>query len=67
MWVNGYLQPPRDLRINGGAHQLRRELGMRRKTVKPSVWTKPEIKQLGRIKDVAGAQGAGTQGSGAKT
>jgi hypothetical protein len=30
-------------------------------------WTKPEIRRLGKIKDVAGAQGAGSQAAGAKT
>jgi len=34
---------------------------------KPKTWTKPQIKRLGRIKEVAGAQGAGPQGAGAKT
>ncbi|MGH8525321.1 MAG: hypothetical protein ACREXY_14290 [Gammaproteobacteria bacterium] len=35
--------------------------------IKPKVWTKPELKRLGEIKDVAGDQTAGPQGSGAKT
>jgi hypothetical protein len=30
-------------------------------------WTKPGLKRLGEIKDVANAQGAGTQAAGAKT
>jgi hypothetical protein len=30
-------------------------------------WTKPHVRRLGEIKDVAGAQGAGAQGAGAKT
>lgn len=30
-------------------------------------WKKPQIKPLGTIKDVAGAQGPGTQAAGAKT
>lgn len=30
-------------------------------------WTKPEFKRLGQIRDVANAQGSGTQGGGAKT
>ena len=46
---------------------LRRELGMRQKSVKPNEWSKPEIRRLGKIKDVAGAQGAGSQGGGTKT
>jgi hypothetical protein len=40
---------------------------MSKETVRPRAWTKPEIRRLGEIKDVAGAQGAGTQGAGAKT
>ena len=34
---------------------------------KPVVWTKPDFKHLGKIKDVRGAQGAGAQAAGAKT
>ena len=30
-------------------------------------WRKPEIRRLGEIRDVAGAEGAGAQGNGAKT
>lgn len=30
-------------------------------------WSKPKLERLGEIKDVANAQGAGTQGGGAKT
>ncbi len=30
-------------------------------------WTKPEIRRLGTIKDVAGAQTPGPQGAGAKS
>ena len=40
---------------------------MTTETTRRQVWTKPEIKRLGEIKDVAGAQGAGAQGAGAKT
>ena len=40
---------------------------MKRKTVKPNEWTEPQIRRLGRIKDVAGVQGVGAQGAGAKT
>jgi hypothetical protein len=43
------------------------ELGMKNESVGPKKWTKPEIRRLGEIKDVAGAQGAGPQGAGAKT
>jgi hypothetical protein len=32
------------------------ELGMKKETVGPNRWTKPEIRRLGEIKDVAGAQ-----------
>lgn len=42
-------------------------LKMKRNEVKARVWTRPEIRQLGALTDVAGAQGAGTQGAGAKT
>lgn len=40
---------------------------MKRKAVQPKEWARPELRRLGTIKDVAGAQGAGTQGAGAKT
>ena len=40
---------------------------MKKETVKVPKWVKPEIKRLGEIKDVAGAQGAGTQAAGVKT
>lgn len=40
---------------------------MKQTTAKPSNWTKPEIRLLGKLRDVAGAQGAGPQGNGAKT
>ena len=30
-------------------------------------WSKPELKRLGEIKDIAGAQGAGVQAGGFKT
>ena len=43
------------------------ELGMKQKSVRASDWKKPQIKKLGKIKDVAGAQGAGAQGAGTKT
>jgi hypothetical protein len=38
------------------ANQLRRELGMKQNMAKPSSWTRPEMRRLGQIKDVAGAQ-----------
>lgn len=34
---------------------------MSKKAVKATLWTKPEIKRLGEIKDVAGNSGLGTQ------
>jgi hypothetical protein len=34
---------------------------------KSKEWTKPQIRRLGKIKNVAGAQGAGAQGAGTKT
>jgi hypothetical protein len=40
---------------------------MSKGTTRPKGWTKPQVKRLGEIKDVAGAQGAGAQGAGAKT
>jgi hypothetical protein len=43
------------------------ELGMKNDSIKPKAWTRPELRRLGEIKDVAGAQGAGAQGAGAKT
>jgi hypothetical protein len=35
---------------------------MKQHLVKPGAWTKPEIRRLGEIKDVAGPSGVGTQG-----
>ena len=35
---------------------------MKAKTVKPSRWTKPEVRRLGKIEDVAGQVGTQTQG-----
>lgn len=46
---------------------LLQERGMITETAKPKVWTRPQIKRLGEIKDVAGAQGAGAQAAGVKT
>ncbi|MGZ2411606.1 hypothetical protein ACUXST_001003 [Sphingomonas sp. F9_3S_D5_B_2] len=40
---------------------------MTKETVTLKEWTKPELRRLGEIKDVAAAQGAGAQGGGAKT
>lgn len=40
---------------------------MDRGKTKPKVWTKPQVKRLGVIKDVAAQQGAGAQGGGTKT
>ncbi len=40
---------------------------MTKDTTKSKEWTKPQLRRLGQIKDVAGAQGAGAQGAGAKT
>ena len=40
---------------------------MQKEAVKARKWSKPEVRRLGQIKDVAGAQGAGTQAAGAKT
>ena len=43
------------------------ELGMSNHPAKPTKWSKPELKRLGKIQDVGGAQGAGTQAAGVKT
>lgn len=40
---------------------------MRKQIITRKAWTKPELKHLGKIKDVAGAQGAGDQAAGFKT
>ena len=40
---------------------------MKKRTDKPKEWAKPEIRRLGRIEDVAGAQGAGAQAGTTKT
>jgi len=37
---------------------------MQKKTVKPYVWAKPELKLIGEIKDVRGPSGVGTQAGG---
>lgn len=49
------------------AFRMHMELGMKKIGVEQRIWIKPEIRRLGAIKDVAGAQGAGTQGGGTKT
>lgn len=36
-------------------------------TVKPEAWTQPELKRLGKIKDVAGPQTPKAQAAGAKS
>ncbi len=40
---------------------------MDKKPAKLDLWTKPKLRNLGELKDVAGAQGAGAQGAGTKT
>ena len=40
---------------------------MQNEAIKARKWSKPEVRRLGQIKDVAGAQGVGTQGAGTKT
>ena len=40
---------------------------MTKLTKKPTSWMKPTVKRLGKIADVAGAQGAGAQAAGLKT
>jgi hypothetical protein len=40
---------------------------MNKEAISPKRWTKPELRRLGEIKDVAGAQGAGAQAAGVKT
>lgn len=35
---------------------------MKQSVIKPSAWTKPEIKRLGEIRDVAGPDNTGGQG-----
>jgi len=40
---------------------------MRTKINRPKEWTKPQIRHLGRIVDIAGAQGVGAQAAGVKT
>ena len=43
------------------------ECGVSKKTVKPNKWTKPEIRRIGQIKDVAGPGPIGPQGASAKS
>jgi hypothetical protein len=38
-----------------------------KKEVRPKTWTKPDVRRLGEIQNVAGAQGAGAQAAGVKT
>lgn len=40
---------------------------MRKVTYAPKSWVRPQMKHLGKISDVAGAQGTGAQGAGTKT
>jgi hypothetical protein len=40
---------------------------MKNDPAKPTKWSKPELRRLGKIQDVAGAQGAGAQAGGFKT
>lgn len=40
---------------------------MTKLTKRPKSWTKPTVNRLGKIADVAGAQGAGAQAAGVKT
>ena len=37
------------------------------KEAKRKIWNKPELKRLGELKHVAGAQGAGAQAAATKT
>ena len=46
---------------------LGRGFEMTNETARPKVWTKPKLQRLGKIQDVAGAQGAGAQAAGVKT
>ena len=39
------------------------ELRVAKKAVNKKKWTKPELRRIGQIKDVAGPDGFGTQGS----
>ena len=61
-----------DLSINVGSSGTcnvppnARELSMK-EVVKPGDWSKPHVKRLGKIKDVAGPQTPGPQGAGAKS
>jgi hypothetical protein len=50
-----------------GAATSREELGMRKNTGGPREWAKPEIKRLGQIRDVAGAQTPLTQAANTKS
>jgi hypothetical protein len=40
---------------------------MKKDAATRQAWTKPGLRRLGAMKDVAGAQGAGAQGNAAKT
>jgi len=43
------------------------ELGMKNDSIKPKAWTRPELKRLGRIEDVAGSQTPLTQAANTKS
>ena len=40
---------------------------MKQDASRSKAWKKPELQRLGKIKDVAGTQGAGSQAAGVKT
>ncbi len=43
------------------------ERGVPKEVVKPKKWTKPEIRRIGQIKDVAGPGPIGPQGASSKS
>lgn len=44
-----------------------KQQGTKQQGAERKAWTKLEIKRLGRLSDVSGAQGAGVQSAGLKT
>ena len=43
------------------------ERGVQKKVAKPKKWTKPEIRRIGQISDVAGPGPIGPQGANSKS
>ena len=62
------LNPPSRINATGPRHRRvplsREELDVKNETIVQKLWTKPEFRRLGEIKDVAGAETPLAQGAG---